>query len=74
MKQTYDGDSISNYNGIYQAAVASLQQTSSTNNSMKIQDNFYFSVFDPIDDYSLEVYTGQLLEREKQNSECLNLI
>jgi len=55
MGKADDDDIISDYNGIYQAAVASLQQGSSKN-SIKIQDDFYFSSFHPINDYSLQVY------------------
>jgi len=52
-----DGDNIiSDYNGIYQAAVASLRQGNSTKNSIKIQNDFYFSSFHPVNDYSLQVY------------------
>ncbi|XP_032671611.1 uncharacterized protein LOC116844322 isoform X2 [Odontomachus brunneus] len=60
MKQTSDTDGISGYDGIYQAATASLQQASSTKNFTKIQDNFYFSDFHPIDDYSLQTIYFEL--------------
>lgn len=76
MKQADDSDSISDYNGIYQASVASLQQASSTKNSTRIQDDFYFSGFHPIDDYSLEVYIVNLFEgkRKKElNISVLNI-
>ncbi|EFN85513.1 Probable methyltransferase TARBP1 [Harpegnathos saltator] len=58
MKQANDDDSICDYNGIYQAA--SLQQAKSTKNFMEIQDNFYFSSFHPIDDYSLQTIYFEL--------------
>lgn len=55
MKATYGDDSISEYKGIYQAAVIGLQQESLTKNSFRIEDDFYFSKFHPINDYSLQV-------------------
>lgn len=63
MKKVYDDDSISEYKGIYQAAVANLQQDSLTKNSVKIQDDFYFSSFHPINDYSLQVYIIRLKKK-----------
>ncbi|XP_050458983.1 uncharacterized protein LOC126855407 isoform X2 [Cataglyphis hispanica] len=60
MKKVYDDDSISEYKGIYQAAVANLQQDSLTKNSVKIQDDFYFSSFHPINDYSLQTIYYEL--------------
>lgn len=65
MKKVYNDDSISEYKGIYQAAVASLQQDSLTKNSIKIQDDFYFSSFHPINDYSLQVYIIRQKIKEK---------
>lgn len=64
MKKANDDDSISKYKGIYQAAVANLQQDSLTKNSTKIQDDFYFSSFHPINDYSLQVYTIHSLKKK----------
>ncbi|EZA56834.1 putative methyltransferase TARBP1 [Ooceraea biroi] len=56
-----DGDHIiSEYNGIYQAAVASLQQGSLTKNSIRIQDDFYFSSFHAINNYSLQTIFFEL--------------
>lgn len=63
MKATYGDDSISEYKGIYQAAVISLQQESLTKNSSRIQDDFYFSNFHPINDYNLQVHTAYLPSR-----------
>ncbi|XP_029666388.1 uncharacterized protein LOC115237466 [Formica exsecta] len=60
MKKANDDDSISKYKGIYQAAVANLQQSSLTKNSTKIQDDFYFSSFHPINDYSLQTIYYEL--------------
>ncbi|KAL6253772.1 hypothetical protein P5V15_015576 [Pogonomyrmex californicus] len=55
MKATYGDDSISAYKGIYQAAaIATLQQENSIKNSGRMQDDFYFSHFHPINDYSLQ--------------------
>jgi len=61
MKKVND-DSISEYKGIYQAAVINLQDSSLTKNSTRIQDDFYFSSFHPINDYSLQVYIVYLLK------------
>jgi len=58
MKAMYGDDSVSEYKGIYQAAMTGLQQESLTKNSFRIQDDFYFSKFHPIEDYSLQVYTA----------------
>lgn len=55
MKKVNDDDNISEYKGIYQAAVTNLQQDSLTKNSGRIQDDFYFTSFHPINDYSLQV-------------------
>ncbi|KAL6428156.1 hypothetical protein ACFW04_008484 [Cataglyphis niger] len=60
MKKVYDDDSISEYKGIYQAVMANLQQDSLTKNSVKIQDDFYFSSFHPINDYSLQTIYYEL--------------
>ncbi|XP_011858439.1 PREDICTED: uncharacterized protein LOC105555992 isoform X2 [Vollenhovia emeryi] len=60
MKITYGGDSISEYKGIYQAAVVGLQQESLTKNSFRIQDDFYFFKFHPINDYSLQTIYYEL--------------
>ncbi|XP_070154969.1 probable methyltransferase TARBP1 [Polyergus mexicanus] len=60
MKKANDDDSISKYKGIYQAAMANLQQDSLTKNSIKIQDDFYFSSFNPINDYSLQTIYYEL--------------
>ncbi|XP_070524773.1 probable methyltransferase TARBP1 isoform X2 [Cardiocondyla obscurior] len=60
MKTTYGDDSISEYKGIYQAAVIVLQQEVLTKNSIKIQDDFYFSQFHPILDYSLQTIYYEL--------------
>ncbi|XP_012234605.2 probable methyltransferase TARBP1 [Linepithema humile] len=54
MKKVHGDDSISEYKGIYQAAMVNLQQGFLTKNSVKIQDDFYFSHFHPINDYSLQ--------------------
>lgn len=67
MKQVDDSDSISDYNGIYQASVANLQQASSTKNSTRIQDDFYFSGFHPIDHYSLQVHRLYIYLKEKES-------
>ncbi|KAL2737261.1 putative methyltransferase TARBP1 isoform X1 [Vespula maculifrons] len=47
-------DIILEYAGLYNAALKSLQHGNLMKNSLKIQDDFYFSVFHPIDDYSLQ--------------------
>lgn len=62
MKKVNEDDSILEYKGIYQAAIINLRQDSLTKNSTRIQDDFYFSSFHPINDYSLQVYTVYLLE------------
>lgn len=48
-------DIILEYAGLYNATLKSLQQGNLMKNSLKIQDDFYFSAFHPIDDYSLQV-------------------
>ncbi|KAI4486649.1 hypothetical protein M0804_006019 [Polistes exclamans] len=45
---------VSEYSGIYNAAVKNLQEGKSMKNSLQIQDDFYFSAFHPEDDYSLQ--------------------
>ncbi|XP_046830389.1 probable methyltransferase TARBP1 isoform X1 [Vespa crabro] len=47
-------DIILEYAGLYNAALKSLQQGNLMKNSLKVQDDFYFSVFHPIEDYSLQ--------------------
>lgn len=65
IKATHGDDSISEYKGIYQAAVIGLQQESLTKNLSRIQDDFYFSNFHPINDYNLQVYTAYLPSRQR---------
>ncbi|XP_020300131.1 uncharacterized protein LOC109863885 isoform X2 [Pseudomyrmex gracilis] len=60
IKKTNGNDSILEYKGIYQAAVANLQQESTTKNSARIQDDFYFSNFHPMKDYSLQTIYFEL--------------
>lgn len=67
MKKTHGDDSIAEYKGIYQAATVNLQQGLLTKNSVKIQDDFYFSRFHPINDYSLQVYITHLSSKKKIN-------
>jgi len=61
MKANYGDNSISDYKGIYQAAVIGLQQESLTKNSFRIQDDFYFSNFHPFNDYCLQVHVNARL-------------
>ncbi|KYN44609.1 putative methyltransferase TARBP1 [Trachymyrmex septentrionalis] len=60
MKANYGDNNISEYRGIYQAAVIGLQQESLTKNSSRIQDDFYFSNFHPFNDYCLQTIYYQL--------------
>ncbi|KAG5315232.1 TARB1 methyltransferase, partial [Acromyrmex insinuator] len=60
MKANYGDNSISEYRGIYQAAVIGLQQESLIKNSSRIQDDFYFSNFHPFNDYCLQTIYYQL--------------
>ncbi|XP_011690186.1 PREDICTED: uncharacterized protein LOC105451442 isoform X2 [Wasmannia auropunctata] len=60
MKANYGDNSISEYKGIYQAAMTGLKQENLTKNSTKIQDDFYFSNFHPFNDYCLETIYYQL--------------
>ncbi|KAL6253777.1 hypothetical protein P5V15_015581 [Pogonomyrmex californicus] len=53
MKSTYGDESVSKFKCIYQTAVTSLYMNS-TESSNKVQDDFYFSHFHPINDYSLQ--------------------
>lgn len=73
MKATYDDDSISEYKGIYQAAVIGLQEENLMKNSFRIQDDFYFSKFHPINDYSLQVLYHILYLSLKQRIEFINI-
>ncbi|KAI4503013.1 hypothetical protein M0802_002057 [Mischocyttarus mexicanus] len=45
---------LSEYSGAYNAAVRSLQQGKLMEGSLQLQNDFYFSAFHPIDDYSLQ--------------------
>lgn len=67
MKAMYGDDSVSEYKGIYQAAMTGLQQESLTKNSFRIQDDFYFSKFHPIEDYNLQVYIHRTFTFETIN-------
>lgn len=49
---------ISQYSGMYLAAVASLKDNPKT--SIKLEDEFYFSHFHPINDYSLQVHIARV--------------
>ncbi|TGZ50372.1 hypothetical protein DBV15_11457, partial [Temnothorax longispinosus] len=60
IKATYGDRNLPDYKGIYQAAVIGLQQESLTKNSFRIQDDFYFSKFHPINDYSLQTIYYEL--------------
>ncbi|KAK2576673.1 hypothetical protein KPH14_005334 [Odynerus spinipes] len=51
---------VSEYMRLYNAALKSLQQGSLVKNSIKVQDDFYFSAFHPIDDYSLQTIYFEL--------------
>ncbi|KAL6253769.1 hypothetical protein P5V15_012171 [Pogonomyrmex californicus] len=54
LMKSYNDENASKYKRVYQMAVAGLQQESSMISSVKIQDDFYFSHFHPINDYSLQ--------------------
>ncbi|KAL6253773.1 hypothetical protein P5V15_015577 [Pogonomyrmex californicus] len=54
LMKSYNDENASKYERVYQMAVAGLQQESSMISSVKIQDDFYFSHFHPINDYSLQ--------------------
>lgn len=43
------------YRKLYVSLTKSLKLGNLMKNSIKLQDDFYFTVFDPIDDYSLQV-------------------
>ncbi|XP_046740839.1 uncharacterized protein LOC124408147 [Diprion similis] len=48
------------YNKFYIAVLKSLQLGNLLKNSAKLQDDFYFTVFNPIDDYSLQTIFYEL--------------
>lgn len=57
-------EGILKYEGIYEAAVINLQLGNPEKNLIRIQDDFYFRKFNPIRDYSLQVYNIYLFLRK----------
>nr|XP_034196392.1 uncharacterized protein LOC117611961 isoform X2 [Osmia lignaria] len=60
LEQFNCNDTIVQYKGLYDAAIASLKYGNLAINSSKIQDDFYFSVFHAVHDFSLQTIYFEL--------------
>lgn len=68
MLEDKNSDIISKYKVLYEAVVENLLEGSLMKNSAKVQDDFYLTIFHPINDYSLQVcikYAETIIEYYK---------
>jgi hypothetical protein len=60
-----DSDIYKEYSSLYEAILKSLQCDSLQKNFTQLDDNFFYTIFNPIQQYSLEVNIYKIIDKSK---------